>query len=430
MARITVTLLMTFLLLTCLLPISSASQSQQNSEQQEQSAMTLLDSPMDNTLPIKGQRFRIDNNVEEITLLFFREKGSDPLIVIRPDGSKWYDNDYPIEKVSWYTDPKFDMIKIKQPEPGPWQVAGRVDEKNKAVIVSEVRFRADALPQQVFQNEQLKVEGVLYNGDEPVETSRFGETVQLSVLFVSANDPDDENFGASPTRVAEFEDNGRDYDEQAGDGIFTGRFNLTLEPGKYLPVFELSTPLYERRQETEVVRVEPQPLQVNFVLAKERGKDNVLEVTVDKTLLKPQSVAINGSVQYPNGEQRRFSVTQLENFPYQIPLANLDYGKHRVDLEVFATSQQQREIKLLLNDLTFISVEPIAEPTAEELAAEARQQAAREAEQARQQRAAEEQQAMINLIIIIAINVILILAAVAFVWWKRRQKAASAKEIV
>ncbi|WP_404399573.1 TIGR03503 family protein [Idiomarina seosinensis] len=418
------------LLIVCLLLFSSMGQAQQDNDNPQQAAMELLDSPMDNTLPIKGQRFRIDNNVEEITLLFFREEGSDPLIVIRPDGSKWYDTDYPVEKVSWYTDPSFDMIKIKEPQPGPWQVAGRVDEKNKAVIVSEIYFQADPLPDQVFQNEQLKVEGVLYNGDQPVDTSRFGEMVQLSVLFVSSNDPDDDNFGATPTRVAEFQDDGKGYDEKPGDGVFTGRFNLDLESGNYLPVFELSTPLYERRQEADMVMVEPQPVQVNFVLAEERGRDNLVEITVDDSLLKPQSVAINGSVQYPNGEERRFSVTQIENFPYQIPLANLDYGKHRVSLEIFATSQQDREIKLLLDDLTFISVEPISEPTAEELAQQAREQAAREAEQARQQQAAEERQAMINVIIIIAVNILLIVVAIGFVWWKRRKKATKTEETV
>lgn len=390
--------------------------------------MELMNGPMDNLLPIDGQRFRIDAGVEEITLLFFREPDSPPLILIKPDGSKWYDSDYPLERVTWYTDPNFDMIKIVNPEPGPWQVAGRVDKQNKAVIVSEVRFEAEPLPTQLFQNERIKVEGTLYNGNTPVQTSRFRETIVLDVVFVSSNNPDFDNFGAEPSRVAEFADNGQSYDEVAGDGVFTGRFALDIVPGEYIPTYNLQTPLYERSFEDKPVIVEPQPVTFDVDLAQQRGADNGLLVTVDKTLIKPQSVAINGIVSYPNGEERRFSVTQMAKFPHRIPLDNLAYGKHLIKLDVFATSQKGREFELRFDNLSFISVEPIPKPTAAELAEQARQAALRKAALEQQQREAEQQQLMMNLIIVIAVNLALVIAAVAVVWWRRRQKSPATEE--
>lgn len=419
----TLAILFVFLLIA----VSSSAWGQQQNNNND-SAMELLDNSMDNLLPIKGQRFRIDREVEEITLLFFREPDSAPLIIIKPDGSKWYDSDYPVEKVTWYTDPSFDMVKIVDPVAGPWQVAGRVDENNKAVVVSEIRFEAEPLPSQLFEKEQLKVEGVLYNGEERVETARFRETVMLDVLFVSSNNPDFDNFGASPTRVAEFADDGRGYDEQRGDGVFTGRFSLEVVPGEYIPTYQLQTPLYERSFEDSAVVVEHQPITFDFALAEERGQDNTLKVSVDESLVKPETVAINGQVSYPNGEQRRFSVTQMESFPHDIPLVNLAYGKHLVELTVFATSQQGREFQIKLDDLSFISVEPVAEPTAEELAEQARQEAERKAELERQQQQAEERQLMINLVIVVIINLILVAGAILLVWWKRRQKTPKTKK--
>lgn len=395
---------------------------------QQVSQMELLNDSMDNMLPIKGQRFRIDDNVKEITLLFFREPDSSPLIIIRPDGSKWYDSDYPVDRVTWYTDPNFDMIKIVEPEPGPWQVAGRVDEKNKALVVSEIKFEADALPKQLFVNEQIKVEGVLYNGDEPIKTSRFRETVTVDVLFVSSNNPDFDNFGANPSRVAEFSDDGQGYDESRGDGIFTGQFNLSVVPGEYIPTYQLQTPLYERSFEDDAVVVEPQPVTFNVVMAEERGADNFLEVSVDKELIQPSSVVVNGSIGYPNGEQRKFSVTQMGKFPYRIPLANLAYGKHLIELTVFATSQQGREFVVNPRTLSFISVEPVRQPTEEELAEQARMEAERKAEEIRLQKEAEEQEFMMNLIIVAVINVVIIIGAVVFVWLRRRKKSAPEQE--
>jgi len=58
-------------------------------EEVEKQAMSLIEGDITNKLPIKGQRFRIDDNVEEITLLSLREPESKPLILVKPDGSKW-----------------------------------------------------------------------------------------------------------------------------------------------------------------------------------------------------------------------------------------------------------------------------------------------------------------------------------------------------
>ncbi|NQZ10752.1 MAG: hypothetical protein HRT35_26670, partial [Algicola sp.] len=38
-----------------------------------------------NQLPLFDNRFRIDHEVKEITLLFFRRSGSPPVILVRPD---------------------------------------------------------------------------------------------------------------------------------------------------------------------------------------------------------------------------------------------------------------------------------------------------------------------------------------------------------
>ncbi|MEY8213558.1 MAG: hypothetical protein RPR97_03635, partial [Colwellia sp.] len=41
-----------------------------------------------NQIPYFDNRFRIDAKLDEITLLFYRKRGSRPIILVRPDGSK------------------------------------------------------------------------------------------------------------------------------------------------------------------------------------------------------------------------------------------------------------------------------------------------------------------------------------------------------
>lgn len=396
----------------------------------KQKAMTLIEGDITNKLPIKGQRFRIDDNVKEITLLFFREPDSKPLVLIKPDGSKWYDSRYPQDKVTWYTDPNFDIIRIQAPQPGPWQAAGRIDTDNKALVISDIRFEADPLPSPLFQNEKLKVEGRLYNGDEVVETARFRQTVTLDVLFVSTNNPDFDNFGAKPSRVAQFEDNGRGHDEHSGDGVFTGFFNLDLEPGEWLATYELTTPLYQRIFEFGPVEIEPLPVHFEFVEAGSVDESHQLIIDVDDDTVDPSSVAVNGETRFPNGEMRPFTLTDIDQFPYQVAIANLAFGKHLVDVDIFATSRDGREFEAQVNNLSFIANEPPPpEPTAAEQAQQRQRELERQQEQVRIEREAKRQQAFANLMIIIAVNVVLILLGLALLWWfKFRKKTPLATE--
>jgi len=396
-------------------------------EEVEKRAMTLIEGDLTNKLPIKGQSFRIDGNVEEITLLFFREPGSKPLVLIKPDGSKWYDARYPTEKVTWYTDPNFDIIRIKEPQPGPWQAAGRIDEENKALVISDIRFEAEPLPSPLFQYEELKVEGKLYNGDEVVKTSRFRQTVLLDVLFVSTNNSDFDNFGSNPSRVAQFEDDGRGHDERAGDGIFTGFFNLDVAPGEWMATYEMTTPLYQRVFEFGPVVVEPLPVEFDVIQSESVDDNHQFVIRVDEDRIDPQSLVINGETSFPNGEVRKFTVSQIESFPHRVDIANLAFGKHLIDLDIFATSVGGREFEARIDDFSFIAKEPPPpEPTAAELAERQQLELERQREQARQEREAKQKQAMTNLIIIVVVNIALIALALVGLWWFkfRRKKVA------
>ena len=69
-----------------------------------------------NQIPYFDNRFRIDSELEEITMIFYRKSGSTPVILVRPDGSKIRVNSFDVDKVQWYDDRTFDIKKIKKLE--------------------------------------------------------------------------------------------------------------------------------------------------------------------------------------------------------------------------------------------------------------------------------------------------------------------------
>lgn len=75
--------------------------------------------------------------VDELTLFVQRDYGSAPVIIVLPDGSKWYVSRHP-ESVQWVDGLSGDIITIKSPMPGPWQLLGKVAKGSKIDKVSKL----------------------------------------------------------------------------------------------------------------------------------------------------------------------------------------------------------------------------------------------------------------------------------------------------
>ncbi|MCA2442204.1 TIGR03503 family protein, partial [Vibrio alginolyticus] len=99
-----------------------------------ESAMSLLDN-----------RFRVDPTIEKITFLVYREQSSQPVVLVRPDGKKYYAwGSY--DNVRWYQEPALDIISIDKPMPGPWQAVGKVTPKNNIRLISHLKLSTDVFP--------------------------------------------------------------------------------------------------------------------------------------------------------------------------------------------------------------------------------------------------------------------------------------------
>ncbi|SMQ66797.1 TIGR03503 family protein [Pseudidiomarina planktonica] len=390
--------------------------------------LTMLDEPGKAKLPILGRRFRIDFQIDQITLVFFRELGSAPVVLIQPDGTKWYAAKHPRENVTWHSQAEFDMITIDKPQPGPWQVSGRVLPDSSAMVVTEVQFHPDPIPNPLYAGETLKVSGRLTNGGKPIEMPAFRDVIKLDVIFISSNNPEYDNFGVDPTRVGEFRDDGRDLDEVQGDGEFTGSFKLNVRPGEYRPTYRVSTPLLQRSVQQDLVIVKPLPVAIEVEKAKTVDGDHKLLLTPDTEVIKPGSLVVNGRTLYPNAESEEWSVNTAQEAPYEVAIPSYAFGRYVITMDVFATDNNGREFIATAEAFEFIANEPPPpEPTAAERAERERLRV--EAERAEQERLAEQQaQQMIwRVVIILLANILIIALAVGLWWWLRRRKAKSAE---
>ena len=258
----------------------SSTSNEQNIDQVNDLPLTQIGTEYHNSIKLLQNRFRIDYEVEEITMVFFRDFGASPVVLVQPDGSKIYQTDAEGEYISWFFNSTYDMIRIKNPMPGPWQAVGQILPESQVMVISDLALKANPLPNIIFSGEILKQTVYFTNNNIPIDYAAFRDVIELSISLSSTNDHNFNNFGAEVEIIALFEDDGKGMDEMPLDGVFTGRFNLDITEGEWIPTFSASTPMFTREHVYPKVTLLTNPIQVDVELDVKGGGHHKL--TVDR----------------------------------------------------------------------------------------------------------------------------------------------------
>lgn len=328
-----------------------------NIGQVNDSPLTKIGTEYHNSIKLLQNRFRIDYEVDEITMVFFRDFGAAPVVLVQPDGSKIYRTNAESEDIFWFDSSTYDMISIKNPMPGPWQAVGQILPESQVMVISDLALKADPLPKIIFSGEILKQTAYLTNNDMPIDYAVFRDVVELSISLSSTNNPNFNNFGAKAEVIALFEDNGKGMDEKPLDGVFTGRFNLSIVDGEWIPTFSVSTPMFTRKQVDSTLMLLANPIKVDVELNGGDGGFHKLTMDAQREHVDMSTLLVDGKVRYPNGDIQNFSITDRSTEIREYLIANYEYGVYYVKLTVYGDTNDGREFILDVPEYSFLSEE-------------------------------------------------------------------------
>jgi uncharacterized protein (TIGR03503 family) len=333
---------------------SELSEISQNSD----SPLTQLGTDYHNGIELLQNRFRIDFEVDEITMIFFRDFGSAPIVLVQPDGSKLFQSSADGSSVFWFDSSTYDMISIKNPMPGPWQAVGQISPDSRVMVISDLALHADPLPNIIFSGEILKQTAYLTNNGVPIDYTAFRDVVELTISLASTNNPNFNNFGANKEIIAFFEDNGKGMDEVPLDGVFTGQFNLAIADGEWVPTFTVSTPMFTREQVDLNIMLLANPIKVTFELDGGGEGYHKLKVDAQREYVDMSTLLIDGKVRFPNGDIQNFSITDMSSDVREYLIVNYEYGVYRVKLTAYGNTTEGREFILDVPEYSFLTEEP------------------------------------------------------------------------
>ena len=388
-----------------------------------ESAMSLLDN-----------RFRVDPTIEQITFLVYREQSSQPVVLVRPDGKKYYAwGTY--DNVRWYQEPSLDIISVDKPMAGPWQAVGKVTPKNNIRLISHLKLSTDVFPNRLYHNEALKFTARLTSDDKPLVLRDFLDRVNLRVTFTKFVENEDELIKEArpvPMVIGEFADDGRGLDEKAGDGVFTVQLPIDVEPGKYRARITSGNGVFLRAQE-QVVLVYPSPITRTFIQSRHADQPHQLVVSGEQGMITPGSIAVNVEQEAPDGfisySQGQVSADgtkttlKMDNDP--------ELGKYSWHGEVFATDlATKRSLVFPIKEQSFSVVDEV-DLEAARLAKEAEIAEQRRIEMEKSIIAEREAERKRSMIIIAIGNVIALILVILFwiIWSKLKAKRQAMPEM-
>ncbi|WP_239690478.1 TIGR03503 family protein [Vibrio parahaemolyticus] len=369
-----------------------------------------------------------------MTFLVYREQSSQPVVLVRPDGKKYYAwGSY--DNVRWYQEPSLDIISVDNPMPGPWQAVGKVTPKNNIRLISHLKLSTDVFPNRLYNGEALKFTARLTSDDKPLVLRDFLDRVNLRVTFTKFVENEDELIKEArpvPMIIGEFSDDGRGLDEQAGDGVFTVQLPIEVEPGKYRARITSGNGVFLRAQE-QVILVYPNPVSRTFIQSRSPEKPHQLVVSGEQGMIAPGSIAVNVEQNAPDGFIT-YSQGQVSQDGMKTTL-NLDndpvLGKYSWRGEIFATDfATQRALVFPIQEQTFSVVDEV-DLEAARIAKEAELAEQRRIEMEKRIIAEREAERKRSMIIIAVGNVVMLLIAIVawIVWRKLKAKRQAMPEM-
>lgn len=228
-------------------------------------------------VPLKDNKFTIDDSITEATVLVFLKPNAAATQVVPPSGQPFSAKNAP-STVSWHRDQGYDLLTISAPEAGKWSIRAEVDPDNRVMVVTDLKMTTTDLPNHLMYGQSLPLEVSFTDHGRHIRKKSF-----LHVVSVTATQHGQE-AESEPRPVL---DDGKAGDDQAEDGIFSMRFGESLQGGMGELVIKAASNTFVREKRMTYEVVPP----VNLLV--KPGESNatlVVTLVPDEGLVKTTSI--------------------------------------------------------------------------------------------------------------------------------------------
>ena len=296
-----------------------------------------------NSLPLNNNQINVDSAVDELTLVAFRNARATKTVLKTPSGEP-LDSLSSRSNITWRQENGYDVITIHEPDTGIWKVTAGIDPDNLVVIHSNLSAEVSGLANNISVDGEKLVNVRLTRNGRPIRDQAFLDTLTVNVSLL---------VDGETTRQWTLYDNGKQGDEQAGDGIFGLNVGESPAVGSNQISITVDGVYFQRMQRKRFMM---RTLPVIATLLPDRngntGEYNLLVIPF-RDLIDPASLTVTAKITTPDGEQnieipRSSSTAWRQHFQVERTA-----GKHEIILTVNGKTPGSEMTTLHLDPLAF-----------------------------------------------------------------------------
>ncbi len=289
-------------------------------------------------LPFEGNSFLTDSSIEEFTALIFRKPNSPDTRLIAPDQSE-YNQSTKDPNLNWYRTDKYDLITVKRPLEGEWQVLAELEPQSRITVVSDLSLVVKSIPANMMVNDIVDLSLALREENKVIARAEFLELLDIDVAI-------------------KFTDGNKQWSKRLSDGLVPGNgvYNAPLDYFKKVGQYEIEINVdgksFQRRSNHRVnVRT---PFAVETSTVNKDGK------TLFKVEVIPQSQAVDlsktkvvGKLKEPSGTSHIKNFTFNQDQLWELMLTPEEEGIYHLTLRITTTDDRGKANNIIPEPLSF-----------------------------------------------------------------------------
>lgn len=269
------------------------------------------------SLPMPDNKISVDSSVKEITLLIFREEGSQDLKIGLPGGEK-LDFRSKRDGLHWRHEERYDLVTVSNPPAGEWKIQAKLDPDNRAMVVTDLKTKVSTLPNVMLAGDIQPYMVEFSQQGQKISEKKFLDLIKINLA---------RNRDSKEEQRLALTDDGQNGDAKADDGTFTTRIGQYLPAGQYEYQLLVDGTTFQRsnRQSVQVVDA---PVAVSVRKVKD-GDPAVygLSLVPYAEIINPETLLVEATIKKPDNSQSNQNVSRVGPNEWRLDLP-VKAGEH------------------------------------------------------------------------------------------------------
>lgn len=279
------------------------------------------------SINIEGNQFKVDSSIREMTLLVFRKPGSEPTVLFSPDSNR-----ISARKKGgsvWRSDEGYDLITIKKPAKGVWNIDADIDPDNRLMVITDLQLNLTGLPAYVYPGQILNLSAALVNKGKQISKNSFLRFVEFNMNHID-RDGNEATFKLKHS------------DDRKRKGQYLYDFRQGLQEGTHTIMVTADSKTFNRSKRVDI-NVQ-WPVKVLVKPTNQAGSyDFIIEGRAE--YMKPDSLQPTVFLETPDGKREALILENQSGKWAGVVMTNMD-GIYQANVSIEAINQSGEALNL------------------------------------------------------------------------------------